>query len=316
MATADESTVPRHPIGVVAERTRLSQDVLRVWERRYGVVEPGRSSSGQRLYSDADIERLRLLSLATQTGRSIGLIAGLSTRDLAQMVREDEEARTVSAADADRGVEPANDVIAPALERIVALDGPGLDALLRRSILAIGMPAFLDGVASPLLTRIGDEWHAGRLTPAQEHLGAAVIQRVITSVMQTVAAAPGAPNLIVATPAGERHEIGAVLAAAATAEGWRVTYLGADLPAGDIAEAASRTNAQAVGLSVIYVADRGRVIEEIHLLRARLPAAIPLLIGGAASASLAGELSRDGVRVLGGLDELRAALRGVPLSLV
>src|SRR5687767_14424485 len=229
MTASDEFTTPRHPIGVVAERTRLSQDVLRVWERRYAVVEPGRSPSGQRLYSDADIERLRLLSQATGMGRTISQIASLGTPEIARMVREDEEARRLVGASS-RVAEPVSDLIEPALERTLALDGMGLQSLLHRAMLSLGLPAFLDSVATPLLTRIGTEWHAGRLTPAQEHLASAIVQRVITGVMHTVTAIPGAPSLVVATPAGERHEIGAVLAAAAAAaEGWRVTYLGADL---------------------------------------------------------------------------------------
>jgi MerR family transcriptional regulator, light-induced transcriptional regulator len=305
----DESALPRHPIGVVADRTGLSQDVLRVWERRYRVVEPGRSATGQRLYSDADIERLRLLSLATQTGRSIGLIAPLPTADLAQMVREDEEARALKG-DSARRDEPASDLIAAALERAIALDGSGLEALLRRAILTMGVPAFIDTLAAPLLTRVGDEWHAGRLAPSHEHLATAVVQRVIAATMYAITAPAGAPNLVVATPVGERHEIGAILAAAtATAEGWRVTYLGADLSAGDIATAAMSARATAVALSVVYVADRVTVVEEIRGLRALLPLSIPMLIGGAAASSLGAELPRDGIRLMRDLGELRTAIR-------
>src|SRR4051794_32783934 len=83
----------RHPIAVVAERTGLSQDVLRVWERRYGAVHPVRSPSGQRLYRDADVERLRLLNAATQAGRSIRHVAALSTEAISQLVNEDAAAR-------------------------------------------------------------------------------------------------------------------------------------------------------------------------------------------------------------------------------
>ena len=310
MPNAEEATLPRHPIGVVADRTRLSQDVLRVWERRYGVVEPGRSASGQRLYSDADIERLRLLALATGAGRSISLIATLPTPELVQLVREDTEARGPGRGPEPDGPSPA-EVIEPAIERMVALDGPGLEALLRRALLTAGLPAFLDLIATPLLIRVGDEWHAGRLAPSQEHLGSAVVQRVITGALQSVTAPAGAPNLVIATPAGERHEIGAVLAAAAAAAaGWRVTYLGADLPAADIAEAAVQTGAAAVGLSIIYITDRDAVIAEIRAIRERLPASIPLFIGGGASAALASELLMRGVRVLADLEELRQAMRG------
>ena len=66
----------RHPIAVVAERTGLSIDVLRVWERRYSAVLPGRGPGGQRLYADADVERLRLLDAAVQGGRRIGAVLG------------------------------------------------------------------------------------------------------------------------------------------------------------------------------------------------------------------------------------------------
>ena len=311
MSTAAEATAPRHPIGVVAERTRLSQDVLRVWERRYRVVEPGRSPTGQRLYSDADIERLRLLSLATQSGRTISQVATLSSADLARMVREDEDARG-AAREAAHDVEPLTDVIGPAMERIHALDPSGLDSLLRRALLSGGMSSFVDSIAAPLLTLIGNEWHAGRLTPAHEHLASAIIQRVITAAMHAVPPIAGAPNIVFATPAGERHEMGAILAAAtASADGWRITYLGADLPAGDIADAATRANAQAVGLSVIYVADKGRVRDEIRAVRGGLPASVPLFVGGGASAALSAELARDGIRMITDLAELRGALRAI-----
>ena len=311
MSASDDFAIARHPIGIVAERTGLTQDVLRVWERRYHVVEPGRSPSGQRLYSDADIERLRLLARATALGRTIGQVATLPTADLTRMVREDEEARRAP----DGGGDPADSALAllgPALEHTLALDGSGLHAVLWRALLALGLPAFLDRVAAPLLVRIGDEWHAGRLTPAQEHLASAVVHRTITTAMQTLSVAAGAPNLLVATPAGERHEIGAILAAAAaTAEGWCVTYLGADLPAADIAEAAIRAEVQAVGLSVVFAPDRGTMTQEIVALRGALPSSIPLLLGGGAASGFTDAITGDGILVLGDLYDLRQALRAV-----
>src|SRR5687768_12427129 len=89
-------TDPRHPIGVVADRTGLSPDVLRVWERRYGVVEPQRSAGGQRLYSDADVERLVLLHRATRGGHGISHVASLSRAKLEDLVGEIEAAGIVA----------------------------------------------------------------------------------------------------------------------------------------------------------------------------------------------------------------------------
>lgn len=89
---SSKAPVHRHPMRVVTRRTGLSADLLRVWEKRYDVVKPGRSSGGRRLYSDADIERLRLLYRATLAGRGIGQVAALSTPALVALVRRDADA--------------------------------------------------------------------------------------------------------------------------------------------------------------------------------------------------------------------------------
>jgi methylmalonyl-CoA mutase cobalamin-binding subunit len=98
-------------------------------------------------------------------------------------------------------------------------------------------------------------------------------------------------------------------AAAAAADGWRVTYLGPNLPAGEVAAAALAVEAKVVGLSIIYPRDRDHVLGELRTLRARLPAAMPLLAGGAGAVALAPELRGAGIRVVNDLAELRAALR-------
>src|SRR6476646_793213 len=86
---ASASPAILHPIQIVTRRTGLSADVLRVWEKRYAVVTPVRSESGRRLYSDTDIERLRLLVQATRAGRAIGQVAALPTSALVSLL-EDE----------------------------------------------------------------------------------------------------------------------------------------------------------------------------------------------------------------------------------
>ena len=77
--------VARHGIGVVARRTGLLADRIRVWERRYGAVEPVRSATGRRLYSDADVDRLRLLREVVDRGHAIGAVARLEIGRLAEL---------------------------------------------------------------------------------------------------------------------------------------------------------------------------------------------------------------------------------------
>ena len=315
--TADNHAHHRHPIGVVVERTGLSQDVLRVWERRYRAVEPSRGEGGHRLYSDDDIARLRLLSAATAAGRSIGQVAPLSTDELSRMVQEDAAARLepVSSAAKQRDISrraPTADVVDQAHDLSARLDAVELEHVLRRAVAQFGVTAFIEDVASPLLRRIGDDWHAGRLSIAHEHLASSTVHDIILESMRSMArrSASASATVLVATPTGERHAIGAALVgAAAAADGWGVLYLGADVPARDIAAAARATKAAFVAVSVTYIDDRDRTLEEIRSLRDLLPPAVLLIIGGAGATGIAREVAAAGVRVGATLADLRDTLR-------
>lgn len=301
--------VPRHPIAIVAERTGLSQDVLRVWERRYGAVTPKRGPGGQRLYSDADVERLALLHAATRAGRGIGQIAALPTNAIAALVGEDTAARERLAPPAITTTD-SGDVVDTALQRARTLDGGSLNEALRRAAARMGMSAFLEAVAAPLLRRVGDEWHAGRLSPAHEHLVTSVLHDIISETMRSFVAPPDAPGVLVTTPAGDRHSIGAALVGAAAAvEGWKVLYLGADLPSAEIAEAARAAAVSVVAVSVVYVEDRDHVLAELRALRSRLPKKIALIAGGSGAATVAAELAAVDIRVSSSVPGLIAELR-------
>jgi methylmalonyl-CoA mutase cobalamin-binding subunit len=115
--------------------------------------------------------------------------------------------------------------------------------------------------------------------------------------------------MVVATPAGQIHEFGALLVAATAAiEGWRLTYLGADLPAEDIVEAAILTRPSAVVLSVVFPAGDPMLADELRRLRATLPRTIALVVGGAASSAYSRVLEEIGAVRLGSLEEFRTQL--------
>ncbi len=303
----DDLNEPRHPIRVAAERTGLSPPLLRMWERRYGVVDPARSEGGQRLYSDAEIDRLRLLRRATLGGRSIGQVEELSNEALLELVREDERSRArVPRREEAPGVAGA---LEEATAAALALDEDELERILRRALGNAGLPTFLEEVGTPLLEDVGERWRAGEAGLAEEHLASAVVRRVAESAMLSLTAPPDAPILVVATPAGERHEMGALLAAAtARSAGWRVRYLGPDLPADEIAGAAERTDARAVGLSTVYGAGEEALLAEVEELRKRLAPHVTLLVGGAGALRCRDALADRGAVPVDDLDALRAAL--------
>jgi len=304
---------PRHPIGVVTQRTGLTSHALRAWERRYGAVEPGRSEGGHRLYSDADIGRLRLLHELTLHGHQIGRIADLPGSELRELLREDRRDEvTVPAPDggaAAREREFAATILEEAFAAVERLDSERLDALLRRGALLLNTSAFLDEVLIPLMTRIGEAWEEGALRPSQEHLASAVAARVTGWMMDVFEPPARAPVVVVGTPAGCRHELGALAAAVvAASEGWRVEYLGPDLPAEDLALAARRAHARAMALSLVYPSGDDAIGEELIRLRRELPAGLPVVVGGAASESYATALEEIGAVRLDGYGSLQAVL--------
>ncbi|HPC11710.1 MAG TPA: MerR family transcriptional regulator, partial [candidate division Zixibacteria bacterium] len=89
-----------YPIRVVAAKTGLSAHLIRMWERRYGAVEPSRTNTRRRLYSESDVRRLTLLRRATQAGAAIGQIATLPEDDLESLVASYEQLGAVRGAGA------------------------------------------------------------------------------------------------------------------------------------------------------------------------------------------------------------------------
>lgn len=304
---------PRHPIGVVIQRTGLTSHVLRAWERRYGAVEPGRSEGGHRLYSDAEIERLRLLHELTLHGHQIGGIATLPDGELRELLREDQRDEvTVPSRErppTSREPDVARRLLEEAFDAVERLDPEALDALLRRAALVLSTSAFLGELLVPLMTRIGEAWSEGALRPSHEHAASVVAARVTGWMMDVFEPIESAPSIVVGTPVGQRHELGALAAAVvAASEGWRVHYLGPDLPAEDLALAARRGEARAVALSLVYPGSDARVDNDLRELRQELPAGTPILVGGAAAATYGPVLDEVGAVRLEGFRSLQAVL--------
>jgi MerR family transcriptional regulator, light-induced transcriptional regulator len=297
-----------YSIRTVSHRTGLTPDVLRAWERRYGAVTPARDARGVRLYSGADLARLRLLRRLTAEGHPIGRIAALPAAELRALAGPEGAGAAAegrpSAAWASAGAHAE-----AVMDAVVWLDAPRVRAELMRAVVALPSREFTGGVVLPLLRAVGDLWRRGRILPVHEHLLSAQLVAVLVWLLDATPAPAGAPEAIAVAPAGQRHELGALLAAIAAAEeGWRVTYLGADLPAEDIAAAARMRGARAVLLSALVAAEAPALLAAVNALGAA-PGAPRVFVGGAGARPLAGALEEAGATWLAGLDELREALR-------
>ena len=304
----------RHPIGVVARRTGLKPDLIRAWERRYSAVEPGRTQTRRRFYSDADIERLLLLRRVVGTGRGIGQIAHLANEDLRALIAEEPAARSYPVTPGPAAPPPpmtdtAEPYLTLCLSAAQRLDIHDLEQQLERASVALSRHNLLEKLLVPLMQRIGDLWQRGELRPIHEHMASAVVRSFLGSMRAAYHAASSAPQLIVTTPARQLHELGALIAAAtAASEGWQVTYLGCDLPAEEIAAAAVQKGAKAVALSIVYPPDDALLSDELRRLRRLLPRTTELIVGGRSSAAYLAVLDETGARRVESLKELREEL--------
>jgi len=305
----------RHPIKVVAQRTGLSAHLIRIWEKRYATIRPERSVGNQRLYSDDDIERLALLKRVVDAGHSIRTVAILGTgelRTLAESVNRPalifppgaEAARALKSPVKDSAEFGANAFLA-----VSELDTAKLERTLEEASVALGQLALLNRVIAPLVHRIGEAWRTGELKVAHEHLATAVIRTFLGHTSRPMAVHPAAPNLLVTTPAGQLHELGAVLVAAcAAAHGWRVIYLGPSLPAEEIAGAARQGMVRAVALSVVHPEDDPSLPAEVSRLRRLLPPEVAVLAGGRACSAYRPAFEAVQAILCENLDDLAAAL--------
>lgn len=272
----------QHSIKVAAKRSGLSTHVIRIWEKRYDAISPNRTDTNRRLYSEEEIERLLLLRMATMAGHSIGNIARLPTEKLRTIISTSNTATTVVKP------EPSSteETIAAALEKIRAMDSAALETTLNRAAITHGQHGLLQAIIAPLATQIGELWLRGEMTAAHEHFASSVIRSFLMRNARAYAANNSMPTIIVTTPTGQLHELGAVMVSAAAADvGWRVIYLGPSLPASEIAGAAHQHQAKAVALSIVFPADDPTLPNELLRLRELLPASTKVIIGGRAAAA-------------------------------
>lgn len=297
-----------HGVGirVAAARAGLSQHLIRMWERRYSAVTPSRTNANRRLYTDADVHRLTLLHRAVLAGHRIGDIAALPTSELEKTAgRKNGGSYSAETDYSLSGV----DYVRLALEAVLQFDAERLDSLLSRAEVNLGGANFLNNVVMPFMDGLGDQWMEGNIRIAHEHMASAIVRNHIGSLLSSHRHAEDSPVILVATPSGQLHEIGALaVAAVAALEGWRPIYLGPNLPPEEIAGAAGRTRALAVALSLVYPTNDPRLAADLQKLRQLLPPSFPLLIGGRAATAYLSVIEQIQAIIVKDLNDFRRRL--------
>ena len=311
--TNDDSA--QYLIRTVSKRSGVKSDLVRAWERRYQAVNPIRTAGGHRVYTDQDIARLKLLNEATNNGHSISQIAQMSLDDLKQLIKNEipainqESIETPSISLNRDKYEIAQDYNDKCYAAVLSFDARALESHFENAIVELGSEAFIELLLSPLLSKIGERWKKGELRPVHEHMTSSVI-RSLTYILRNNNPCPAnAPRMIVSTPIGQLHELGALLAAImAELCGWQVTHLGANLPAEEIAAAVKYTNACALTLSISFATEDNVVAKEIRRIKKLIGNDVTLIVGGRAASHFQGVLNEVGVPNIQGYAHFRELL--------
>ena len=279
---------PRLRIGELARRTHVSPDVLRAWERRYGLLDPQRSDGGYRLYSGADEDRVQAMVRH--------LAAGVPAGEAARLVLESGEPGNA-------GTPWLPDLAAELRAALDDFDDARAQAALDLVLARLSFDAAARDVLLPYLRDVGERWERGEVSVAHEHFASIVLRGRLLALARGWDRGAG-PRALLACAPGERHDLGLIVFGLALRQhGWRITYLGPDTPV-DTLRAASRELVPDVVVLTALTAVRLRPLREPL---ADLARGTHLLLAGAgaredfAAAVGAGRLGGDPVEAAAAL---------------
>ena len=273
-----------YTIKQAAAQSGLSVPVVRVWERRYGVVHPARTASGYRLYDDAAVDRLRTMRALVDRGwtpsaAAAALVAGTAPAvDIGRRLaseRHDEDAASPTGAERTAKLREAF------LDSAATLDTAGVERALDEMFGAGSFEVVLERDVLPALEALGDAWAAGRIDVAGEHAASHAVGRRLAGLYQAAASpTPVDGSVLIGMPPSARHELGALaFAVAARRAGLPVLYLGADLPIVDWVAAARRSRPQAAVIGAVTRSDGEAAIAVARALADAVPG-IRIVFGG------------------------------------
>jgi DNA-binding transcriptional MerR regulator len=267
-------------IGELSRRAGVSPELLRAWERRYGLLRPTRTPGGLRLYSADDLERVQ----AMQRHLAEGLAAAQAASLAGASGRAEVEAPPLAA-------DVARLQLAEALE---AFDEPAAQAVLDRLLSAATVEVVLTEVIVPYLRELGERWERGEISVAQEHFASNVIQGRLLALARGWGRGVGPVALLACLP-GERHDLGLMaFGIALRSHGWRIAYLGSDTPLDTLERAAEAVEPACIVVSATSDERIAPVAPQMKALARRYRVGL----GGAAAA--AADATRLGVLDLRG----------------
>ena len=280
-----------YPIRYVAQRTNLTSHVIRAWEKRYQAVVPHRSPKNRRLYSEDDVQRLKLLKKMTDAGHNISQVAPLNSKELLSLSQQERLIAPGTPANRAKQPQPmtVDKHLKKCLSAVMDLDSGSLEHSYDRAAIDLTRPALLNNLIVPLFEEIGNRWRSGSMKIINEHMATAVTRNFLLNMLRSTAISHSAPKIVIATTVGQWHDIGALTVALTAAEsGWQPIYYGPNLPAEEIALGLEQNGARVLAISITHLLDQHPLIDELRKLRRYVGRNTSLFIGG----RIAGELTQ------------------------
>jgi DNA-binding transcriptional MerR regulator/methylmalonyl-CoA mutase cobalamin-binding subunit len=307
-----ENQMYKYPIKVVSQMTGLSVFVIRAWEKRYNVVTPERTETNRRLYSENDIEKLKLLNNAVNLGHNIGGIANLTIGELQSIIEHKPATSTTTSELSKEQFSDTESILRSSVEAVKSYEGKKLSTILLKASSQMSQPQLIENLIIPLVYEIGDLWHEGDIRVANEHLASAVIRSFLANLIEQHIPSQNAPIIISATPRGQDHELGALIAGVTAASvGYKVIYLGPNLPVEEIAAVTDNLEAKVVALSLVYPNDDPQLKLDLVNLKKMLPEKISLIVGGRAADGYLDILDEIGAFTVKNTKQLRVELEAI-----
>lgn len=281
-----------HRIHRVAKLTGLSRDVIRVWERRYGLIKPLRGSNRYRIYTDEDVALLCYVREEMEKGNSIGDMAAMGRDTLLARMREAALHRPIPES-------PYERLLTELLATLDPLDRLTFERRLNGAVAVIPFEEALVRILLPLQEKVGQLWHEGRMNIAVEHYVTKQVQQKLFAVMNQLSVHEEGPKVVVACPSGQWHEIGAQAVAYRCAlRGCRVYYLGSNVPLDSLAKLCLQVKADLIVLSVTIALPEREAIELVRGLVGEVGAACPVVAGGKGALAMREIFEREKVDVI------------------
>jgi len=199
---------------------------IRIWEKRYGIVEPKRTESNIRFYCDTEVKKLMNIAILLTHGYKISKLAGLDTDELSRKVLE------VSLVSNGHDNQIENLVVA-----MIEMDEAKFEKLLNQSIIKEGFENTVFNVIYPFFEKIGMLWQAGSINPAHEHFITNLIKQKIYVAIDSIPVPVGSEvkKFLLFLPEWDLHELGLlVYDYLLKSRGHKVIFLGPNVPEDDI----------------------------------------------------------------------------------